>query len=243
MDIFTALVPITFVAMLVVERLFPAREQPKVRFWLVQGIGFFALTAVIAAVPPAVFAGLLAPHAPLHLDGLPVWLAGALAFIATDLVHYALHRVQHNWPWLWRWTHQMHHAAERVDIAGAAIFHPFELLLLSATSTAVAVLLGLTPEAAALAGFLGAFVGMFQHLNVRTPRWLGYIIQRPEAHAIHHARGVHAYNYGNVMLWDIALGTFRNPDTFTATPSGFWSGASQKLLPMLAGRDVAEPTT
>jgi hypothetical protein len=45
------------------------------------------------------------------------------------------------------------------------------------------------------------------------------------------------------MLWDIALGTFRNPDTFTATPSGFWDGASRKLLPMLAGRDVAEPTT
>jgi sterol desaturase/sphingolipid hydroxylase (fatty acid hydroxylase superfamily) len=230
MTVFTALVPLTFVTMLVLERLFPARELPKRRFWLVQGIAFFVLTALIAAVPPAVFAGLLAPYAPLHLGGVPIWIAGPLAFVATDLVHYALHRLQHNWPWLWRWTHQMHHSAERVDIAGAAIFHPLELLLLSATSTSVAVLLGL-------------FVGMFQHLNVRTPRWLGYIIQRPEAHAIHHARGVHAYNYGNVMLWDLALGTFRNPATFSATPSGFWDGASQKLLPMLAGRDVAEPTT
>jgi sterol desaturase/sphingolipid hydroxylase (fatty acid hydroxylase superfamily) len=188
-----------------------------------------------------VLAGVLAPYAPLHLDTLSVPVAGLIAFLVTDLITYAIHRVQHNWPWLWRWTHQMHHAAERVDIAGAAIFHPLELLLFAVVSSVVAVLLGLSPAAAALAGFLAAALGMFSHLNIRTPRWLGYIIQRPEAHSIHHARGVHAYNYGNVMLWDITLGTFRNPASFTG-PAGFWDGASRKLLPMLVGRDIVEPT-
>jgi hypothetical protein len=77
---------------------------------------------------------------------------------------------------------------------------------------------------------------MFQHLNVRTPRWVGFDVQRPEARSIHHARGVHAYNYGNFMLWDIVLGTFRNPETFTDQPSGFWDGASAEVGAMLLGR-------
>jgi sterol desaturase/sphingolipid hydroxylase (fatty acid hydroxylase superfamily) len=102
-------------------------------------------------------------------------------------------------------------------------------------------MLGVTPDAAALAGFVAFFCGMFQHLNVRTPQWLGFIIQRPEAHAVHHARGVHAYNYGNFMLWDIVLGTFRNPAKFSE-PAGFYEGASAKLGSMLLGRDVGEPS-
>ncbi|HEY8077018.1 MAG TPA: sterol desaturase family protein, partial [Labilithrix sp.] len=99
--------------------------------------------------------------------------------------------------------------------------------------------LGLRPDAAALAGFLIFFAAMFQHLNVRTPQWIGWIVQRPEAHSVHHARGVHAYNYGNFMLWDIVLGTFRNPASFTEQ-QGFWDGASTKFGSMLVGRDVAE---
>ena len=231
----TLLVPVLFVTLLVIERLFPARPQPKIRWWLPQGIAFFIATAAISTIPPALFAGLLAPYAPIHLR---TPLAGVIGFVVTDLVSYAVHRVQHSWPWLWRWTHQMHHSAERVDVAGAAIFHPFELLLFSVIATALTVLLGLTPAAAALAGLLGAATGMFSHLNIRTPRWLGYVIQRPEAHSIHHARGVHAYNYGTVMLWDLALRTFRNPAGFEPGPAGFWDGASRKLLPMLIGRDV-----
>jgi hypothetical protein len=72
---------------------------------------------------------------------------------------------------------------------------------------------------------------------VHTPQWLGWIIQRPEAHAVHHARGVHAYNYGNFMLWDILFGTFRNPAGFSG-PAGFWDGASSKVGAMLIGRDI-----
>jgi sterol desaturase/sphingolipid hydroxylase (fatty acid hydroxylase superfamily) len=54
---------------------------------------------------------------------------------------------------------------------------------------------------------------MFQHANLRTPRWLGYIIQRPESHGIHHERGLHAFNYADLPLWDMVFGTFRNPRT------------------------------
>ncbi len=233
------MIPVTFVLMLVVERLFPARELPKVRGWLLKGILFFFMTAVINSFVPALLASALGEHAPLHLAGLGVVAGGIVGFLGTDVVAYGVHRLLHNVPFLWRWTHQMHHSAERVDVAGAAYFHPFDITVqIGATSFAV-FLLGLSADAAALAGYLGFVVAIFQHMNVRTPQWLGVVIQRPEAHSVHHSRGVHAYNYGNFMLWDIVFGTFRNPATF-AGPSGFWDGASGKLGAMLVGRDVGE---
>ena len=57
-------------------------------------------------------------------------------------------------------------------------------------------------------------------INIRTPRLLGYLIQRPEQHGLHHERDVHAYNYASLMLWDLLFGTFRNPESFP-TQYGF----------------------
>jgi len=239
--ILTLCIPLTFVLMLIVERAFPARPLAPVRRWLFTGIAFFVVSGVINAVVPALLANALEAHAPLHLTrALGTGAAGIAGFLAGDLVAYGVHRLLHSTPLLWRWVHQLHHSAERVDIAGGAFFHPLDIAVQVGATSITVILLGLSPDAAALAGFIAFFAGMFQHLNVRTPQWLGWIIQRPEAHAIHHARGVHAYNYGNVMLWDMAFGTFRNPATFTE-PAGFWDGASSKIGAMLVGRDVSEP--
>jgi sterol desaturase/sphingolipid hydroxylase (fatty acid hydroxylase superfamily) len=233
------LIPSTYVVMLILERLFPARKLPKVRGWLLKGIAFFVMTGVLASVIPALLASAVAGHAPLRLSGLGTVLGGIVAFLAADIVGYGLHRLMHNVPSLWRWTHQIHHSAERLDIAGASYFHPFDFSLRIAMTNLVVLMLGVTPDAAALGGFIAFFNGMFQHWNVRTPQWVGWIIQRPEAHALHHARGIHAYNYGNFMLWDILFGTFRNPVAF-GDSAGFWDGASAKLGSMLIGRDVGE---
>ena len=65
------------------------------------------------------------------------------------------------------------------------------------------------------------------------------MIARPESHSVHHQRGVHAFNYSDLPLWDMVFGTFRNPIEFNAE-CGFWDGASSQMLPMLAGRDVSE---
>ena len=56
------------------------------------------------------------------------------------------------------------------------------------------------------------------------------------------ARGVHAMNYGDITLWDIVFGTFRNPDDFAAE-YGFWDGASRQLGRLLVGQDVTVPHT
>jgi sterol desaturase/sphingolipid hydroxylase (fatty acid hydroxylase superfamily) len=137
--------------------------------------------------------------------------------------------------------HQMHHSAERMDLAGMTYSHPLDTLAAFGLTGLAVALLGVSPAAGAVAGFLGFFTAVVQHSNIKTPRLLGYFTQRPEAHGLHHERGVHAYNYGSFPLWDILFGTFRNPETFPAQ-YGFWDGASSRVGAMLIGRDVGEPS-
>jgi sterol desaturase/sphingolipid hydroxylase (fatty acid hydroxylase superfamily) len=235
-------IPVIFVLALVIERVFPARELPKVRGWLLKGILFFGLAGVFNGIVPPILAQVLGPYAPWSLASLGLVGGALVGIVATDFVAYWVHRFMHRYQPVWRWTHQMHHSAERMDMAGFSYTHPFDMAISIGSSAVVTILVGASAEAAMLAGFASFFMGVVQHLNVKTPAWLGYIIQRPESHSVHHQRGVHAYNYGSLALWDLVFGTFRNPREFSAE-AGFWDGASAKLGSMLVGRDVGSPAT
>ena len=137
-----------------------------------------------------------------------------------------------------RLGHQLHHSPRRLDIPGSAFFHPLDIALQTLPATLMSVfVLGLSPFTAGLVGYVAAFYGMFQHWNVKTPRWLGYVIQRPEAHGLHHELGVHAWNYSDFPLWDIVMGTFRNPETFDGDV-GFAGEAPSRIGAMLLFQDV-----
>jgi sterol desaturase/sphingolipid hydroxylase (fatty acid hydroxylase superfamily) len=63
------------------------------------------------------------------------------------------------------------------------------------------------------------------------------VIQRPEAHCEHHRLGVHAWNYGDLPIWDLLFGTFRNPERFEGR-CGFEAPADRRVFAMLGFRDV-----
>jgi sterol desaturase/sphingolipid hydroxylase (fatty acid hydroxylase superfamily) len=239
-EILGLLIPVSFAVMLVVEHLFAAQPLPRVRFWLLKGIVFFSFTGVVNAVLPALTASALAGRTLFDLRGLAVLPGAVLGALVGDFFGYWLHRAMHRWPGLWRWTHQMHHSAERMDLAGMSYTHPFDTVLSFALTGLATALLGLSPDAAALAGFLGYALAVVQHMNIRTPMWIGRIVMRPEAHGLHHERGIHAYNYASFPVWDIVFGTFRHVQSFPEQ-YGFWQGASAKIGAMLIGRDVGEP--
>ena len=133
----------------------------------------------------------------------------------------------------------MHHSAERVDIWGALYFHPLDTLAFTMVgSLALVVGFGISAEAAIVINLVATFMGLFQHANIRTPRWVGYLIQRPESHNLHHERGVHARNYGDFPLYDMLFGTFVNPRE-CQVEVGFSDGASRRVGAILAGRLVA----
>jgi sterol desaturase/sphingolipid hydroxylase (fatty acid hydroxylase superfamily) len=238
-DIIGIIIPSSFIVALIVERRFPARALPKVKGWLWKGLLFFAFTGFVNSAMPALIASLLHGHTPLHLTGLGTIGGALVAFVVSDFFGYWIHRLMHRVPVIWRWSHQMHHSAERMDLAGMSYNHPFDILLSFGLTGLAVTLLGVTPAAAALAGFGGYLCAVIQHANIKTPRWLGYFVMRPEAHGLHHERGVHAYNYANVPLWDVVFGTYRNPETFPAQ-YGFWDGASSRVGSLLVGRDVGQ---
>jgi sterol desaturase/sphingolipid hydroxylase (fatty acid hydroxylase superfamily) len=156
-------------------------------------------------------------------------------------VAYWWHRAEHRFDVLWRGFHQLHHSPQRVDLSGFVFTHPLEMPVTILLSLIVTVsVLGLDPRAAAIVGALSALYGMIQHLNVHTPRWLALVAQRPEAHCLHHERGVHARNYSDLPVWDWIFGTIANPTRF-AGEVGFDAPADRRLIAMLAFRDVNGP--
>ena len=238
-DLLGMMVPVTFLAMMAVEARWPARAFPKRRLWRLTGLGFFLAMGFIAAGLPLLLPEpWIASHRLLDLSSLPIVPAVIAGYLAMSLVSYGFHRACHNVHVLWRLFHQVHHSPERVDIAGAAYFHPLDMLAYAGIQLAVPLLLlGLSPQAAAITGFVATFYAFFQHWNVRTPRWLGYLIQRPESHCRHHEYGVHAWNYSDLPLWDIVFGTFHNPPSWQGR-AGFDGDASRRLGAMLAFSDV-----
>jgi sterol desaturase/sphingolipid hydroxylase (fatty acid hydroxylase superfamily) len=225
-----------FPLLLGVEHFMPARWQPRLPGWRFIGIGFFVAYAAIAfylplALPAAWFESSLLPGAGLGVAGGTV-----VGYLAVTLVGYAWHRAAHASSLLWRLFHQMHHAPRRLDVASAFIFHPSEMVFYTLMPLAVTTLvLGIDPLAAAIVGLLGVVNAVAQHANLRTPRWLTWVMQRPEAHSIHHS--VHAFNYSDFPLWDRLFRTYREGVGFQRQV-GFAKAASERWWAMALFRDV-----
>ena len=217
------------------------RKHDSTRFWRVRAtlvtIAVFYIAGYVAVFWGNVFGD-------LHLldgSGLGTWGGAIVGILVYELGHYWYHRSAHEFDWLWRAGHQMHHSAESLDAFGAYYLHPVDTFLFTTVASLVFYpLLGLTVEASVIAAFFLTFNAMFQHMSIRTPRWLGYIVQRPESHSVHHGKGIHRYNYSDLPLWDIVFGTFRNPAEFQRE-HGFYAGASERIPEMLSFRDVSTP--
>jgi sterol desaturase/sphingolipid hydroxylase (fatty acid hydroxylase superfamily) len=231
-----------FPVMLVIERLWPARQFPKVPFWHWIGIGLLlysgALNAAVMVLLPSEW---LAAHRLFHFSQLGLLPSIFIGQMVITLVTYVWHRVTHEVHFFWRGFHQMHHAPRHLNIYAANCMHPADLAVYVAVPVLIALfVLGVNPLAAVILGTIGAFNAFFQHWNVRTPQWIGYFFQRPEAHCIHHERGLHRYNYSDFPLWDIVFGTFRNPATWEGE-TGFDEPADGRYAAMLAFVDVNAP--
>src|SRR3546814_16253966 len=99
---------------------------------------------------------------------------------------------------------------------------------------------GLSAEAAIVVSVVVTFLSMFQHANIKTPHWLGYLIIRPESHTLHHQRGVHRHNYCDLPLCDMNFGTFRNRRQWEGE-AGFYDGASRRLGALPLGKETPRP--
>lgn len=228
-----------FAVFAILEALAPRQAAPKVAHWRLKCALAIVLYFVVSFGGPMVWDATIARHALFNASALPLWQQIAGGFVVYELGVYGWHRTMHNVDPLWRHLHQTHHSAERLDVWGAFWFHPLDVAGFTLVgSLALVGVFGVSLEAAVAVNLMALFCNMFQHANIKTPHWLGYLIQRPESHAVHHQRGVHRFNYGDVPWFDILFGTFRNPKT-APTEAGFFDGASTKLWSLLIGRKLA----
>jgi sterol desaturase/sphingolipid hydroxylase (fatty acid hydroxylase superfamily) len=151
-----------------------------------------------------------APQLRHWIAARPVIAQGALALLLGDLGVYAMHRLQHSVPWLWRF-HAVHHSAEEMDWLVGVRFHPIDLFLVRVASLGPLVALNLSPAAIAIFVGVSGWQASLVHANVRLPygplRWL---VVSPEFHHWHHSAEREAFNRNYASLvacWDVLFGT------------------------------------
>jgi sterol desaturase/sphingolipid hydroxylase (fatty acid hydroxylase superfamily) len=230
-----------YAALMLWEALAPARALPQVRGWIPRALASFAVYFYLSSYLPLIWDGYLAEYQLFDLSGMGTLGGAAIGLLVYEGLLYAWHRAMHEKAVLWRTFHQMHHSAERLDTFGAFYFSPLDMAGFTFIgSLSLSLVVGLSPAAVTAFLFMTTFLGIFQHTNVVTPRWLGYFVQRPESHTIHHGKGLHRYNYSDLPIFDILFGTFRNPGAYEMD-TGFYDGASARIGAMLAFRDVSTP--
>lgn len=146
--------------------------------------------------------------------GLGEVSAGLFGVVVLDFSWYALHRTMHRVPALWK-VHRVHHSDPVVDVTTTIRQHPLEGALRYATLFLCVTVFGVGLVAYTTYRVWSVLNGLFEHANIRLPRWLdrgiALLFVSPDLHKVHHSRAVRETNtnYGNISsLFDRALGTF-----------------------------------
>ena len=226
---------------MLLERLFPDQPLAYVPGWWKRVIAINLCQLVVVVIGTYTWEAWLPDAHLFHLrDFVSPLMGGIIAYLIHTWIFYWFHRARHNVYFLWLWFHQLHHSAQRIEAITSFYKAPQEIIVDSIIMTILLYpLLGLSKESSVwLAGF-AAFGEYVYHMNIKTPQWIGYFFQRPEAHRIHHLRNKrdHSKNYADLPIWDILGGTFENPKAMDR-PTGFSPEEESKVFRMLCGRDV-----
>lgn len=230
------LVSAVAVLMIAIERVAPGVEQPRSPWWIARVVAFNAVQVGVVWLGAVTWDRWLSQWR--LLDGAAIGPAAGVVvgYVAITFVYYWWHRARHEVPWLWAHLHQVHHSPVRVEVAMSFYKHPLEIVANGLLSSAILiVILGLSPATTATVVAITGVAELVYHWNVRTPRWLGWVFQRPEMHRRHHERGWHRSNFSDLPLWDLMFGTFDNPRE-TPRECGFGAQRELRILDLLLGK-------
>lgn len=236
---FIALVFVIGFAAIGLERLRPGWKLPAVKGWMRRVVLLNGCQLACVFLAGWTWDHVLQARSVFSLREVwPAPAVGFLVYFVQTFIYYWWHRWRHTSGWLWRIFHQVHHSPSRIEVLTSFYKHPFEIVANGVlTSAIVYTLLGAGLEAAAWNTLFSASAEFFYHLNMRTPAWLGVLIQRPEMHHVHHERGRHSNNYGDLPIWDMLFGTYENPAEFHGV-CGFEPPLELQLGAMLRCRDL-----
>jgi sterol desaturase/sphingolipid hydroxylase (fatty acid hydroxylase superfamily) len=217
--------------LMVLERKYPHFELHPVGGWwkwIVAIYGFQGLSVIVATFTwehwlqeTSYFKSANGFHLRDHVNP---FIGGFLAYVFNTWVFYWWHLARHRVYLLWVLTHQMHHSATRLETITSFYKHPLEIVIDSQIIAIISYsVLGMSPESSIWVSIFSAMGEYIYHMNLRTPKWLGYFFQRPESHRLHHRKNarLNCPNYADLPLWDMLNNTFDNPDPDYFEETGF----------------------
>lgn len=233
-----ALIVVFAALFFVLERVRPGRSLPESPGWYARAAVMNLAQLLLIGVGGLLWNEYFRDKALFQLGNWanPV-VEGAFYWFAGTFVFYWWHRLRHA-NGFWLVFHQVHHSPSRIEVLTSFYKHPVEIVADSLIAGFfIYFVFGGTALAGAWTSFFGALGEYFYHSNLRTPRWVGWVLQRPEHHSVHHQLDVHDYNYGDLTWWDRMFGTFKDTDTFSER-CGFPGRQEEKLAEMLRFKDV-----
>lgn len=150
----------------------------------------------------------------LNIVTLPNWAVIVISLVLLDMAIYWQHVATHKIPILWR-LHQVHHTDRDMDVTTAVRFHPIEICLSMIYKMAIVAALGVPVVAVILFEVILNGCAMFNHSNLRLPKWLDKILRifivTPDMHRVHHSTDMRETNsnYGfSTSVWDRIFGSY-----------------------------------
>lgn len=202
-----------------VERLFPAHAEQRTlrRGWLNDAVYFLlnripiGIGLVVMAVIGAAIGDAFVPaEVRAMVARQPIWIEVAALLLISDLGFYAVHRLFHKIPALWRF-HAIHHSIDELDWLAAHRVHPVDQILTKGAALVPIFALGFSTEAMAIFFFLYQWHSLMLHANLRIGFGpLHWVIASPCFHHWHHADHPEAWNRNfsaQLPIWDIMFGT------------------------------------
>jgi sterol desaturase/sphingolipid hydroxylase (fatty acid hydroxylase superfamily) len=234
-------------ALMVFERIFPDQELKHVPGWwkYVILINVFQLFAVVLAnftwenwlTHTDYYSSTTQFHLKDHVNSF--W-GGLIAYVVHQWFFYWFHMARHEIYVLWILLHQFHHSPSRIETITSFYKHPLEIII---DSQLMAILLyavlGVSKESSIWLSIYAAIGEYVYHMNIKTPRILGYMFQRPESHRCHHRRSkrLNCPNYSDLPIYDVLGGTYENPE-YMNEPTGFSPHTEIRRIDMLLFKDV-----
>ncbi|WP_223291263.1 sterol desaturase family protein [Streptomyces avicenniae] len=169
------------------ERLIPYDRSwhPDRSEWRWYGAYFF-----ITAVGGSIAQGLVSAAVAVLAEPQPVLPLAAeipLAVLAGALAGYAVHRLGHTNPWLWR-LHGVHHVPEKVNVANNGVNHVLDVAFSQGATQLALAGAGFSQDSVFVAGLFVVAQGYFVHANIDVRLgWLNHVVSSPEQHRLHHS--------------------------------------------------------
>ena len=186
---------------------------------------------------------------------LPNILSYVLCFLFIDFIYYALHRLSHHIPILWR-LHKVHHSDDRMTASTGLVHHPLEALFIGVTAFSIYVIVNMPVGVILFYGAINSLHIAFVHSNMRLPFWLDFglskIIYTPSLHKIHHSIRMDEgnSNFGMIfVLWDRVLASWKSQASVNSaaivmgldeTKGMNWSTRALMTLPLRNKKSVPQ---